>query len=184
MNTQIVTGSIADLAQRNQQSIAETFLGCDCIVLIDVSGSMVSVDPGQSNTRYDRAVESLKKLQASLPGKIAVVRFSDEVAFEPSGVPEFSSGGTDLVAGLQFVKIADTVPDMRFVVISDGQPNDESKALDTAKKFQNRIDVIFVGDERNVNAIRFMNKLAASAGGKQISADSAQIAETVQFLLA
>lgn len=39
--TQIVTGSIADIATRNNQSIAETFLSCDCVVLIDVSAAWI-----------------------------------------------------------------------------------------------------------------------------------------------
>lgn len=179
---QIVTGSIADLAQKNNQSIAETFLLCDCVVLIDVSGSMDSED-GTGKTRYDRACEALKNLQASLPGKIAVVRFSDQVVFEPSGVPIFEGGGTDLTAGLRFIKMAD-VPEMRFVVISDGEPNDRQGALSIARTFLNKIDVIFIGNELDRSAIQFMNELARVSGGKQITADSAKIAEITRLLLA
>lgn len=182
MTTQIVTGSIADLAQKNNQSIAETFLSCDCVVLIDVSGSMNSED-GTGEPRYNRACEALKNLQASLPGKIAVVRFSDQVVFEPSGVPFFEGSGTDLAGGLQFIKMAD-VPDMRFVVISDGQPDDQQAALNIARTFSNKIDVIFIGNELDRSAIQFMNELARVSGGKQITADSAKIAEATRLLLA
>lgn len=182
MTTQIVTGSIADLAQKNNQSIAETFLSCDCVVLIDVSGSMNSED-GTGKTRYNRACEALKNLQASLPGKIAVVRFSDQVVFEPSGVPFFEGSGTDLAGGLQFIKMAD-VPEMHFVVISDGEPNDRQSALSIAKTFSNKIDVIFIGNELDHAAIQFMNGLAQISGGEQITADSAQIAEAARLLLA
>lgn len=177
----IVTGSIADLATRNNQSIAETFLSCDCVILIDVSGSMNATDSTEQ-TRYERACASLADLQATLPGKIAVVRFSDVVKFEPSGVPFFEGGGTDLAAGLRFVKLAD-VPEMKFIVVSDGEPDDERTALNLAGTFTNSLDVIFIGDERSSRAIKFMNKLAQASGGKQITADSAQISGSVQTLL-
>lgn len=181
MSTQLAAGSIGDLAQRNNQSIAESFLCCDCVVLIDVSGSMEAED-GTGKTRFERACEALKDLQASLPGKFAVVSFSDGVNFEPSGVPLFKGGGTDLAGALRFVKMAD-VPDMRFVVVSDGVPDDRQRAIWTARSFLNRIDVIFIGNELDGAAIRFMSELARVSGGEQITADSAGISANVRFLL-
>jgi len=178
---EIITGSIGYIAQKNNQSIAESFLNCDCIVLIDVSGSMQNVDKS-GKSRYDRACESLANLQNILPGKIAVVSFSDKVRFEPSGIPFFEGGTTDLTAGLRFIKIGD-VQDMSFVVISDGQPDDRSSALAVAKTFKNKIDVIFVGDETDLDSIKFMNELAKVSGGKQITADCEKISEKVQYLL-
>jgi len=178
---EIVKGSIADLAQRNNQSLAETFLSCDCVVLIDVSGSMSAYD-NYDKSRYERACESLRNLQNSLEGKIAVVRFSHDVAFEPAGVPAFTGGGTDLKKGLQFIKAAD-VPGIRFIVISDGTPDNPQQALSMAKTFQNKIDVIFVGNELDSGAIAFMNDLARVSGGKQVTADCAKISETAKFLL-
>ena len=178
---EIVKGSIADLAQRNNQSLAESFLSCDCVVLIDVSGSMASYD-NSTKTRYERACESLRNLQQSLEGKIAVVRFSSDVAFEPAGIPNFISGGTNLAKGLQFVKAAD-VPGIRFIVISDGTPDNPQQALSIAKTFKNKIDAIFVGNELDSGAIAFMNDLARASGGKQVTADSAKISETARFLL-
>ena len=178
---EIVKGSIADLAQRNNQSLAETFLSCDCVVLIDVSGSMSSYD-NYDKSRYERACESLRNLQNSLEGKIAVVRFSHDVAFEPAGVPAFTGGGTDLKKGLQFIKAAD-VPGIRFIVISDGTPDNPQQALSIAKTFKNKIDVIFVGNELDSGAIAFMNDLARVSGGKQVTADCAKINETAKFLL-
>lgn len=38
----IVTGSIADVAQRAGQSLAQTFVNAECVVLVDTSGSMGS----------------------------------------------------------------------------------------------------------------------------------------------
>ena len=183
MNTQIVTGSIADLAQKNHQSLAESFISCDVIVLVDVSGSMGRVDPGKVKTRYERACAALANLQASNPGKVAIISFESSPLFCPAGVPPAPGGTTDLGRALLFTQVADAVPGMRFVVISDGEPDNANEALNIARRYQNRIDVIFVGDETDRDAIQFMNQLATASGGKQITADSAQIAETVQFLL-
>lgn len=183
MNTQIVTGSIADLAQKNHQSLAESFISCDVIVLIDVSGSMRRVDPGKEKTRYERACTALANLQSSHPGKVAIISFESSPLFCPAGVPAAPSGTTDLARALSFAQVADVVPGMRFIVISDGEPDDKAEALNIARQYQNRIDVIFVGDETDRDAIQFMNQLAAVSGGKQITADSAQIAESVVFLL-
>lgn len=181
-NNEIVTGSIADLAQKNNQSIAESFMSCDCIVLIDVSGSMTSEDHF-NKSRYDRACDALRNLQGSMQGKIAVVAFSSDARFEPAGIPKFMHGTTGLVKGLQFIKPADMIPDMRFILISDGCPDDPTESLRLAKAFKNRIDVIFVGDESDSQAINFMNQLAEASGGKQVTADSARISETTQLLL-
>lgn len=183
MNTQIVTGSIADLAQKNHQSLAESFISCDVIVLIDVSGSMAHVDFNKTESRYERACTALANLQASRPGKIAVISFESLPSFCPAGIPDTPGGSTDLARALSFMQAADAVPGMRFVVISDGEPDDKTEALNIARQYQNRIDVIFVGDEADRSAIQFMNQLAAASGGKQIAADSAQIEEVIHLLL-
>ncbi len=181
MTTSIVTGSLSDIAQRNNQTLAESFLSCDCIVVVDISGSMCA-DDNVGKSRYERACESLAELQRSLPGKIAVISFSDQAQFEPSGVPFFTGGSTNLAGALRFVKIAD-VPDMRFVLIADGNPDSKSEALKVARTFTNRIDTIFVGDERSAESIRFMQELARVSSGQQITADSARIGESVKLLL-
>lgn len=183
MNTQIVTGSIADLAQKNHQSLAESFISCDVIILVDVSGSMAYVDFNKTESRYERACAALANLQASRPGKIAVISFDSLPSFCPAGIPDIPGGSTDLARALSFAQAADVVPGMRFIVISDGEPDDKAEALNIARQYQNRIDVIFVGDEADRDAIQFMNQLATASGGEQITADSAQIAEVIHLLL-
>lgn len=182
MKNEIVIGSIADLAAKNNQSIAETFMSCDCVILIDVSGSMRDQDNTRVS-RYDRACKALRDLQGSMQGKIAVVSFANEPLFVPSGVPAEPAGGTELGKALKFIHPADQIPDMRFILISDGCPNDPNEALKIAKTFKNRIDVIFVGNELESGAIDFLNALARNSGGKQITADSLKIAETTRLLL-
>ena len=104
--------------------------------------------------------------------------------FCPNGQPFNLEGGTDLAGALGFAKVAD-VPDMRFVVISDGQPDSEREALKMAAGYQNRIDTIFVGPEDDQRGRSFLAKLASAKGGQSVTADRvAQLSSKVQYLLA
>lgn len=174
--TALVPGSLQAIAQRDGQSLAESFLGADAIILVDVSGSM-------RGAAYEQACAELKKLQAELPGKVAVIAFSDRPEFAPSGRPRFIGSGTDLARALAFVHVADGC-DMRFIVISDGYPNDAEKALSQAKKFKSRIDTIYIGSEGGPGE-GFLRKLAAASGGQSSTNQIQQLAErTSQLLLA
>lgn len=175
MNTQyqIVPGSIGAIAQANNRSIAEAFISCDVVILVDTSGSMSANDSRGGRSRYDVACEELRALQNNLPGRIALVNFSSTVQFEPGGIPTFLQGGTDLTAALRFVKVAD-VPDMQFILISDGEPNDAKTALAVARTFKNKINVIYVGPEYLPAGRNFLQQLAAATGGKTVTADRAK----------
>lgn len=170
----IVQGSLQDVAQREGQSIAESFLSADAIVLVDVSGSM-------SGTPYQQACQELAKLQRDLPGKVAVIAFSDRPEFAPSGIPRFISGGTDLAEALRFVHVADGTG-MRFVVISDGYPNDPEGTIREARKFQSRIDTVYIGPEGG-DGEAFLKRLAQASGGRASTNKVHQIAERVERLL-
>lgn len=173
MNTQIVQGSLSQIAQQNKTSIAETFLNANVIILVDVSGSMSQNDARGGRSRYDVACDELKNLQASLPGKLALLSFSDDVKFCPSGIPFDEGNMTNLAKALKFAKVAD-VKDMRFIVISDGEPDDEQAALAVAKTYKNRIDTIFVGSEGGSGQV-FLKKLASASNGQGVT--SAQVKE-------
>ena len=182
MPTAIVPGSIGAIAQRDGISIAESFLSADTIVLIDVSGSMAAHDSRGGQSRYDVACQELARLQHDLPGRIAVVAFSSSVQFVPGGRPPFLSGGTDLAAALRFVQVADGT--VRFVVISDGYPDEPERALALASQFQSQIDVIYCGPEADRIGREFLEMLARAAGGRYVVADrAAELAERVQTLM-
>ncbi len=183
MNTQIVTGSIGAIATQKNQSLAETFVSCDVIILIDTSGSMDSRDARGGKSRYETACEELSQLQRNLPGKIAVFGFSSDTEFSPGGVPTFQQGGTNMTKALQTVKIAD-LPGMKFILISDGEPDEPTRTLEVAKTFQNHIDVIYVGPEERPTGRKFLQELAAATGGKSVTASCAnQLAESARQLL-
>jgi Mg-chelatase subunit ChlD len=183
MNTQITVGSIADLATQGKMSIAESFLSADTIIVIDTSGSMGAHDDGGPQSRYQVALGELARLQKQLPGKVAVVNFSSTVEFVPGGMPQFLSGGTNLTKALEFVKVADGL--VRFIVISDGQPDDERSALAVASTFKSKIDVVYIGPEDDYLGGRgFLERLARASGGKFVTADRArELASTVETLL-
>jgi hypothetical protein len=181
-NNAIIQGSLGAIAAQSNQSIAETFINADVIIIVDTSGSMGACDSRGGRSRYEVACEELKNLQASLPGKLALLSFSDQVLFCPNGIPYNFDGGTDLAGALKFAKVAD-VTGMRFIVISDGEPHSEEDALRVAKTFKARIDCIFVGPEGG-SGQAFLNRLAKASGGQGVTAEKVkELSTTVRGLL-
>ena len=177
-----IPGSLASQAANTGQSIAQTFVSADVIVLVDTSSSMSQSDGYEQKSRYERACDELAKVQASLPGKIAVLSFADFTLFCPSGIPTQPCGMTDLTGALKFAKIAD-LDGMQFIVISDGEPNEESSALQVASTYRNKIDTIYIGPERG-SGQNFLERLAQSSGGRVKKNFSAvRLGETIKGLL-
>lgn len=180
MNAQIVPGSIADVVARNEMAAPVV------VVLVDVSYSMDDCDAraadGRIISRYEAACQQLAKLQARHPGRVAVMAFADEPMMCPGGVPVPPCGYTALHRALAKAKEADTGL-MRFVVISDGWPDNEDKALQVAAKFKGAIDTIAIG--QSLGGADFLRRLATLTGGT-FSEDAATLAlaETIETLLA
>lgn len=173
METAIVPGSLSALAKQENKSIAETFVNADLVVIIDTSGSMSTHDSRGGKSRYEVACEELANLQTNHPGKIAVLAFSNEVMFCPNGTPMYFGGGTDMAKALQFAKVAD-VPGMQFILISDGEPDDENETLAIACTYRNKISTIYVGPEETPFGREFLQRLAQATGGQMITVDRAR----------
>ena len=183
MNNTVVVGSLSAVAKSNKTSIAESFVDVEAVVLIDVSGSMNTNDARDGQSRYDVAVQELGELQRAMPGEIAIIGFSSDAEFSPGGVPSYSGGSTDLAKALRLAKLAD-VAGVRFIVISDGQPNSEREALDVAFGFTAPIDTIFVGPETDTQGRDFLSRLAQKHQGRSVLASHAkELAGTVKTLL-
>lgn len=181
-NNAIIPGSLGAVAQQANQSIAETFINADCIIIVDTSGSMAAEDARGGRSRYEVACEELKNLQASMPGKLAVIAFSDDVLFCPNGIPFDYGCGTDLTKALKFTKVAD-VTGMKFIVISDGEPHDEQSAIATARTYKAKIDTIYVGPEGGEGQA-FLRRLAKASGGQGVTAAQVnKLASSVEKLL-
>jgi hypothetical protein len=155
------------------------------IVLLDTSLSMMSKDAFFSGTpcsRYRAACKQLEQLQEQMPGEVAVIAFSDQPHFCPEGVPTKPGGTTDLGAALAMAREADNGL-MRFVVISDGDPNSKDHALAEARQFSVGIDTIAIGHERGGRT--FLRRLANSTGGTyHEDAGTLALAQTIAGLLA
>jgi len=173
MNAAIIPGSLGAIAKQEGKTIAETFMSADCIVIVDTSGSMNDHDSRDGKSRYEVACEELARLQNQFPGKIAVLAFSNDVQFCPSGIPVFLGSGTDMAKALEFAKIAD-VPGMQFILISDGEPDEEEKTLSVARTYQNKISTIYVGPEERPVGRDFLYRLAQATGGQGITVDRAK----------
>lgn len=173
MSTAIVPGSLSAIAKQEGKSLAETFVNADLVVIVDTSGSMSTHDSRGRKSRYEVACEELATLQGNHPGKIAVLAFADSTIFCPSGMPTYLGGGTDMANALQFAKIAD-VPGMQFILISDGEPNDEQETLTVARTYRNKISTIYVGPEEKPSGRDFLQRLAAATGGQTIIVDRAK----------
>jgi hypothetical protein len=179
-----VPGSLADTAAKGGQSLAEAFVTAEAVVLVDVSGSMGMRDSREGRQRYEVALEELAALQAAIPGRVAVIAFADKPQFCPGGQPPFLAGSTDLTAALKFARVAD-VAGMRFVIVSDGVPDNPVTALAEARAFTSRIDSVFVGPESDgVGGGAFLAQLSGACGGQAVTADRVQeLAAKVERLL-
>ncbi len=179
----IIAGSIAAVQQRTNVSLAESFLSVDAIIIVDVSGSMAAHDAPGERSRYVAACEELALLQAELPGRIAVIAFSDRAQFCPGGVPPLMGEGTDMVAALRFVKPADGLG-IRIILISDGEPDEPEDTLRVARQFRSHIDTVYIGSERG-RGRDFLAILSGATGGQHLeSIKPAMLAEPVRNLLA
>lgn len=184
-NQSIVAGSLGAVARKNGTSIAQGFMNVKAFVMVDVSGSMMAGDAGNGRSRYEVACEQLEHLQNQNPGEIAVAGFSDSANFSPSGVPVLSGGMTDMAKALKIMLMADNT-DIRLVLISDGEPDDEAKTLKIASQFKSKIDTIFVGSETGMGR-EFLKRLAAATGGIAVvnkTEDLGLLSENITRLIA
>jgi Mg-chelatase subunit ChlD len=180
--TTVIPGSLQAQAEATGASLAETFLSCDLVVIVDTSGSMSEDDAPGGRSRYAAACAELATLQGNHPGKIGVIAFSTTVQFCPGGVPPYFGGGTDLAAALDKARPVNGLCDL--VVISDGHPDDESAALAAARRFtESHISTVYVGPEGGAGA-HFLRRLAAASGGQHVTAaKTADLARKVEQLL-
>lgn len=180
----IVPGSLGAMAEQNNSSLAETFLSCDVLLLVDMSGSMSANDAPDGLSRYEAAERDIVNLQGSNQGKIALVVFGNYCLFCPGGIPDRLGGSTDLAGALRFIKPADDCG-LRIIVISDGEPNSERDALKVAAKFKSSLQTVYCGPEDDhAGGRRFLKKLANATGGQAVQSDApGLVGEQVEKLM-
>lgn len=179
-----VKGSLQSVANKGLITVAQAFIDCDVIVLLDVSASMTIEDHLDGNSRYKKACNQLAKLQAENSGKVCLICFDDKQTFEPSGIARWPTGSTDVAGALSYVHRADGLG-LKFILISDGEPNDEAEALRVARTFKSKIHTVYIGPEGGYGA-DFLKRLSAATGGQFSNSGTAgigQLSQTVQNLL-
>ncbi len=180
-STAIVAGSLQAIAERDGADLATVFTDADVLVIIDVSASMSTTDARGGRSRYTVACEELTKLQAAHPGKVAVISFNSDAQFCPGGLPPRPSMFTDLAGALDFAHVADGCG-LKVILISDGEPDDEQAAMRAARKWQDKIDTIYVGPEGD-SGQAFLRQLAKATGGRASADKIDDLADRIDTLL-
>lgn len=141
------------------------------VLLLDVSGSM-------DESCYDKdgrvSGKKIKGLRDTVNGiqterTIPMVAFPFPYHGDGKYVTEIPNpgGGTPLHEAIDFAK-SEKVG--RAIVISDGEPDDRQRALQSAKDFGGRIDVVFVGKPGS-SGEEFLKMLAEATGGESFTGD-------------
>ena len=158
-------GSLAQLVKERQQE-QQTFL------LLDVSGSMAHPTADESQTRKIDALRRLVRDLQEQGVRCPLVAFSDDCR-RVTEVPE-PGGGTNLAGAIRYGAAAHA---LHLIVISDGAPDSEQRALTAAQAFGQPIDVFYVGPP-GTRGERFLAELAAASGGR---AQTVSLSQTKQL---
>lgn len=161
----IVQGSIGSHIAANNLSMAEAWLNVGVVVMMDVSGSMAITDAGEEVSRFKIANSELAKVQAQNPGKVAIVEFASNAKFIPFGELSQPDGTTNVTAALQFARMMDSIKDIQFLLVSDGEPNSATEAIEVARLFTHKINTIFVGPKGERSGQAFLKQLSDVTGG-------------------
>jgi hypothetical protein len=127
----------------------------DTVFLLDVSGSM------NEKVGKERKIDHLRDVMSSYPNANKFC-FSDDV-YNKQNIPE-PNGSTNLAKGFRYLQNTEFKA-KRVVLVSDGEPDNESSALNEANKLFVPVDIIYIGDKGS-RGERFMERLASSTGGK------------------
>jgi len=144
------------------------------VILADISASMGSPAWG-AQRKIDVLREAVAGAMRQAAARLFV--FSSDVR-EVKSIPE-PENNTDLARALDAVRALD--PGVTLV-ISDGNPDRQDKALEAARQFRGVIDVLYIGPESDRAAIEFMKRLAAAAGGDVRTHDIARLGNAQQLL--
>jgi Mg-chelatase subunit ChlD len=155
LNKSLAKSSLDDLVKAKTQR---------SLLLVDCSGSMGEIvqNPGE---RAIRKIDALRKvvddLRTTHPVPVAAFGVRAQGQVEVVDVVPEPQGGTPLDLAILFGKDQGAT---RLVVVTDGEPNDESSAFEAATQFGGPIDVFYVG-HRHGRGPAFAKELAERTGG-------------------
>jgi len=143
------------------------------LILADVSSSMIEM--AGARRKADLLEEALAGVRFGRP-QAHVIAFSSWPQEVHPGCPlPVPSGGTALHQALAYTE---PFRPRQTLVISDGRPDDEAKALSAADSLTGIIDVIYCGPDGDAEAIAFMRRLARAGGGRVVIHDVVKAART------
>lgn len=149
-------GSLGDLIRLRQES--------NITLLLDCSGSMGD-HLATGKTRMQGMRETVAQIQAEKQMKMIQFGWGPEPSFIETIPPD--TGGTPLHLAIILAKNNGVG---RAIVLSDGVPDDRTAALQAARDFGGRIDVIFIGNPGEVGE-QFLKELAECTGGESFTGD-------------
>jgi hypothetical protein len=177
-------GSIQDKADREQRDLQDVAAEAEVIVCVDCSSSMNWGMGEDGRSRHANAMDALIGLQASYDGKLLLISFGlNGAEYRFNGMLPSPSGMTPMHLGLEKALPFDGLMDV--ILISDGEPDNESAALSMAGKFADPIHTIFIGDKGDPGEL-FMAKISGLKGGTHGSGFSKafeHLKKQVTFLL-
>jgi hypothetical protein len=173
--------------------------GSDVVALCDVSGSMESYVGSTHASRFDHLVAALEDVVKGFP-KLVIVAFSSRATV--SDVASFKNqqqairkansgnwapkpfdalgGSTDMGGALEYV--AGRWKPRKTILITDGQPDDQWRALEAVELLTGSVDCIYCGPDADP-AVDFLKRLARAGVGTQVTWDgTAELAPVLRRL--
>lgn len=151
------------------------------LVLADVSPSMSMTDGGsrERKTRFDLLKEAL----SGLPKSVQIVAFSNTASLVGlEGLRIDHNGTTALHLAIELAARSKPV---RTIIISDGEPDDERKALSAVEQLTGVVDVVYCGSPNNAQARRFLESLARTGmGGYYETGDKLDVSKQLPAVVA
>lgn len=133
------------------------------VILCDVSGSM-------RGRKIERLRKELGRLWPEIRARLMWFADGNGWIDGPAQLPG-PEGGTYLADALDR---AATVFPSEVIVISDGLPESEDRALEAAARLPGIINVVFVGGDDDMRGAEFMRRLARAGGGVMVHKDLAK----------
>jgi hypothetical protein len=137
----------------------------ETLLLLDASYSMSDNDSNGISK-----MQTLGKMIKTMPNADKIYFNSDIMNYgKRTDTPQPGGAGTFLADAFKYIKSKSyTNIYKKIILISDGMPNSENEAIESALDLKKPINIIFIGDKGS-DGERFMQRLAKATGGSNIT---------------
>lgn len=195
MDNKLMKQASKSLEVKSLKDLVRVRTNENSVLCIDVSGSMAAFMKN-GKRRIDGLREVVAQIQATKATQMIAFGLNPnqwldnpEAAFlEASGKStDFVTSVPDAQGGTPMHEAFDLAGSSGFgrcVVISDGSPTPSPTwAMDAAKRFGGRVDVIYVGDPGDPGSM-FLDELAKATGGQRLEGDLSEVKELTGAVVA